>query len=193
MKKSLLAAALILVSAIAASATAHAADVNGEIQVAIKRNDFNRINVIAASHPDQQGAIALFLLQESQKYKNNPDLEVKIFDAATPFVGRIPPANVATADEVITGMLAVAANQDFQKRNPKGASDIFVNALVMSSQPNVVANDPTLHSEVLEAADDFVKKSPADADKRLLDEVNLAEAGGAPTVTPMGTRNPSQE
>ena len=41
----------------------------------------------------------------------------------------------------------------------------------MSGQPNVVANDPNLHSEVLEAANDFIKEHPQDADKRLLEMV----------------------
>ncbi len=161
------------------------------IRVAIQNNNFNQVNIIAASNPEDQGAIALFLLSQSATYKNNPDMQVKIFKAATPFVGRIPAADVAAADEAITGMLTVAADKDFQVRHPQDASEIFLTALIMSNQPNVVANDPTLHSQVLEAADDFVKKNPSDADKKLLEEVSLAEAGGAPSVTPIGTINPS--
>lgn len=192
MKKLLMTITLTLVSFLGAS-MARAADWQDGIHAAIQNNNFNQINIIAASHPEAQGAIALYLLEQSQTYKNNPELEVKIFKAATPFVGRLPAADVAAADEIIAGMLTLAADKNFQQRNPQEASAIFLNALVMSSQPNVVANDPTLHSEVLEAADDFVKENPADADKKLLEEVSLAEAGGAPSVTPNGTLNPSHD
>jgi hypothetical protein len=160
------------------------------VNTAIKNADYNQINIIAASNPQAQGAIAVYLLQQSQNYKANPDREVRIFAAATPFVGRVAPSDAATASDIIGGMLKVAADKDFQKSHPQDAAVIFLNALNMSGQPNVVANDPNLHSEVLEAANDFIKEHPEDADKKLLEEVSLAQAGGAPESTPRGVIQP---
>jgi hypothetical protein len=160
------------------------------VNEAIKNADYNKINIIAASNPQAQGAIAVYLLQQSQTFKNNPDRQAKVFAAATPFVGRIPAADASQAGEVIAVMLKVAADKDFQKNHPQDAAAIFLNALNMSGQPNVVATDPNLHSEVLEAANDFIKEHPQDADKRLLEEVSLAEAGGAPESTPRGVIQP---
>src|SRR5262249_11343706 len=119
--------------------------------------------------------------------------EVKIFKAATPFVGRISTANAAAAAEIISKKLKIAANEKFQKEHPADASDIFVSALIMSGQPNIVAYDPNLHSEVLVAANDFIKAHPQAANSRLLEEVSLAQAGGAPESAPRGVANPSAE
>jgi hypothetical protein len=184
---------ITLIALISINSPAFSAAWDNDIQNAIKDRNFNQINIIAASNPESQGDIALFLLQQSQLHADNPELRVKIFDAATPFVGRIPAANVGPADETIASMLTVAANQDFQQNHPHEAADIFRNALIMSGQPNVVADDPNLHAEVLEAADSFLKKNPADVDKKLLEEVSLAEAGGAPEVTPIGVIRPSAD
>ena len=192
MKKLL--ALITLTSLLGASVAAHAAaEWNDQIVSAIKAGNFNQINIIAASHPESQGAIALFLLEQSQEHKNNPELEVKIFNAATPFVGRIQAADAGRAGDIIRAELKFANDPGVQKNNPNAAGDIYLAALRMSNQPNVVAYDPTLHSEVLEAADDFVKTHPQDADKKLLEEVSLAEAGGAPENTPVGVINPSAD
>jgi hypothetical protein len=176
-----------------AAGAAHAADWRSDLRAAIDGGNFDRVNIIAATHPGAQGDIALLLLKEAQAHASDRAMQIKIFDAATPFVGRIPAANIGPADDMISAMLAVGADPDFQQLHPQQANAILLSALVMSSQPNLVANDPTLHARALEAADDFVKKNPQDADKKLLDEVSLAEAGGAPSITPIGTINPSQE
>jgi hypothetical protein len=193
MKK--LSALLIFVFLLSAGAAAHALEGEWSEQIigAIKNGNYNQINIIAASHPEAQGAIALFLLNESQKYKNNSDQEVKIFKAATPFVGRIPASDTEQADQIIGAMLKFASDPGVQRNSPRDAGDVFLTAMFMSNQPNMVAYDPNLHSEVLEAADDFVKGHPQDADKKLIDEVSLAQAGGAPESTPRGVINPSSD
>jgi len=149
--------------------------------------------VIAAKNPGNQGEIALYLLDATKRYGDNPQTAVKIFATAAPFVGQIPPAKSDTVIETVNTMLKIAADPRFQQANPDAASDIYYAALIISSQPDVVAADPTLHSAVLEAADDFLKTVPADSDKRLREEVDLAQAGGAPTTTPRIPINPSQE
>ena len=166
---------------------------SGSIDTAVRKGDYNEINVIAAKNPAQQGDIALYLLDTSKKYGGNTTPGIKTFAAAAPFAGQIPPAKSDTVVESVNAMLKIAADPTFQKANPDGAADIFYAALIMSSQPGVVAADPTLHSAVLEAADEFLKTIPADSDKRLREEVDLAQAGGAPTTTPRTPINPSQE
>ncbi len=190
MKKLLL---ISFILSLGVNASALAADWRNDIQEAVKYSNYNRINVIAASNPDAQGEIALFLLQKAQESKASPDQDVKLFAAATPFVGRIPAADASKASDVVRAHLELAANPDFQKKYPRQAGDIFVHALYMSGQPNIVAYDPTLHAEVLEAANDFIKRSPSDADKKLLEEISLAQAGGAPETTPVGVIEPSAE
>ena len=143
--------------------------------------------------PKRRARSPSICLQLSQAYHGNPQREVQIFKSATPFVGRIPAADAGRADDIIAAMLKIAADPTFQKNHPREASDIFLSALLMSGQPNIVANDPNLHAEVLEAANDFIKEHPEDADKRLLEQVSLAEAGGAPETTPRGVINPSAE
>jgi len=167
--------------------------VTESLNAAIANGNFNQINVIGASHPGEQGAIAVHLLQQSQTFGNQPTREVRVFAAATPFVGRIPPSDAGTASEIIGAMLKLAEDKNFQNAHPREAADIFLNALNMSSQPNIVAYEPNLHAEVLEAANDFIKEHPQDADKRLKEEVSLAEAGGAPETPPKGVINPSAE
>jgi hypothetical protein len=193
MKK--LSALIILISWLGATPAAHAVDGEWSDRIigAIRNGNYNQINIIAASHPESQGAIAMFLLKESQAHKNNPDQEVKIFAAATPFVGRIPAADAEQAGDIIRALLKFADDPTVQRNNPRDAGNVFLTALFMSSQPNLVANDPNLHAEVLEAADDFVKTNPQDADKKLLDEISLAQAGGAPEATPRGVINPSSD
>jgi len=192
MKKLL--ALITLITLLAASGAAFAAaEWNEQIVGAIKNGNFNQINIIAASHPESQGEIALFLLEQSQKYKDNTQLEVKVFTAATPFVGRIPPAEANKAADVVRAMLNYASNPAVQKSDPRDAGNVYLVALRMSSQPNIVAYDPNLHSEVLEAANEFVKSHAEDADKKLLEEIDLAQAGGAPEVTPRGVINPSAD
>jgi hypothetical protein len=164
-----------------------------DIDAAVKYSNYKQIDVIAASHPEAQGEIAVYLLQQSRSYRNDPEKEVRLFKAATPFVSRINAANVRPASEVIADMTQLASDPTFQSRNPQGAADIYLYALNMSGQPNVVAYDPNLHSEVLEAANDFIKSHPQDSDKKLLDQVSLAQAGGAPETTPRGIINPSAE
>jgi len=166
---------------------------SGSIDTAVRKGDYNEINVIAAKNPAQQGDIALYLLDTSKKYGGNTTPGIKTFVASAPFVGQIPPAKSDTVIESVNAMLKIAADPKFQQANPDGAADIFYAALIMSSQPGVVAADPTLHFAVLEAADDFLKTIPADSDKLLREEVDLAQAGGAPTTTPRTPVNPSQE
>jgi hypothetical protein len=157
----------------------------GAIDAAIKANNFTQINVIAASNPTAGGEIGLYLLKLSQNAGNGPGVDAKIFEAAAPFAGLIPPGDAAEAASIITAMLGEASNPTFQKDHSHEAAAIFAAALVMSGQPNIVVQDPNLHQEVLTAADDFLKSHPDDADKRLTDEVSLAEAGGAPNNQPL--------
>jgi hypothetical protein len=187
--------ALIIMLSWLTIGTAHAVTGEWSSQVigAIDHGNFNQINVIAASHPEAQGEIAMYLLKLSQDRKYSTDQQVKIFTAATPFVGRIPASETSQAGEIIRAQLKFADDPGVQRSKPNDAGTVFLTALLMSSQPNLVANDPTLHSEVLEAADDFVKSHPNDADKKLVEEVSLAQAGGAPETTPVGVINPSHD
>jgi hypothetical protein len=164
--------------------------VTGAVQTAIANNNYNQINVIGAANPGQQGAIAVYLLQQSQSYGGTPQREARVFAAATPFVGRIPAHDAGTATDIIANIIKIAEDKDFQQKHPREAADIFLSSLNMSAQPNIVAYEPNLHAEVLEAANDFIKEHPQDADKKLLEEVSLAEAGGAPESTPRGVIQP---
>jgi hypothetical protein len=170
---------------LATSAQAAVGSWQGSIDAAIKAGNFNQINIIAASNPIQQGAIALYLLQLAQEGNGGLDTQVKTFEAATPFVGQITPVDSSDAANVIAAMLAKASDPAFQKDHPHEAATIFTAALVMSGQPNIVGKDPNLHQEVLTAADDFSKGHPEDVDKRLSEEISLAEAGGAPNNQPL--------
>ena len=184
MKKLYALAGLLFVLSFSSSAAAVPAW-QGAINTAIANGNFSQINIIAASNPTAEGDIAAYLLKLVPHYANQPGTDIKIFEAATPFVGLIAQGNSNNAATVIAAMLAKATDPAFQRDNSRGAALIFTAALIMSGQPNIILQDPNLHQEVLTAADDFVKSHPQEADKRLLEEVSLAEAGGAPNNQPL--------
>ncbi|MDX2028938.1 MAG: hypothetical protein SFW62_09955 [Alphaproteobacteria bacterium] len=192
MKKLLLVIALVF--SIAGISPVHAATWTNEVQAAIQSGNFEQINVIGAKNPSAAGDIAVYLLQQSQNKALSQDVRVKLFTAATPFAGQIAPNDTAAAGKIINAMLALANNPAFQKTNPNAAADIYASALNMSGQPNMIVGNPNLHNAVLADADDFLGNAPADADKRLREQVSLALFVGAPPpLGPRGIINPSFE
>lgn len=192
MKKLLLVIALTF--SVAGIFSAHAATWTSEVQAAIQSGNFEQINVIGAKNPAAAGEIAMYLLQQSQDKALSPQVRVKIFNAAAPFVGQIPPKDTPAVGKIISAMLDLAKDPAFRKNNPAAASDIYAAALNMSSQPNIIVGNPNLHNIVLADADDYIDDNAAYVDKRLQEQVSLAlQVGAPPPLGPRSTINPSQE
>ena len=186
---------LTLTIALLSGTPAVAADWTSQLQNAVKTGNFSEINVIAAENPQDQGQIAMYLLQQTQdNVKSHPDFAIKLFNTATPFVGQVSLTDAAKAGHSVNLMLVLANDPGFQKANPAGANDIFTDALAMSSEPNIVVGNPLLHNTALADANDFMGNNPSIADKKLSDEVDLAlQVGSPPPLGPHGVINPSRE
>lgn len=169
---------------LATISSASAATWTAAVNAAIASGNYDSINQIVASNPGSTGDIASFLLQTAQNDAGtNPGVAVQLLNVATPLAGQIPPAGGGAAVGNIQAMLALANNPDFQKNDPKGAAAIFSDALNLASLPNITAADPQLHGIVVADAGDFLSKHP-DLDKKLHDDVNLAQGGDLNGVNP---------
>lgn len=190
MKKLLLISAFLFSFAVVSPV--HAAAWTDAIQNAIKSGDYAQIDVIGAKYPEAQGEIAMYLLQQSQNPALSQDARIKLFVAATPYVGQVPPADAGKAAAIIQAMVNLANNPAFRKSNPHDTAEIFAAAVSMTSQPNIVAQDPNFRNLVLANADDFLGDAPADVIKKLQEQVSLAlQIGTPPPLGPRGTLLPS--
>lgn len=182
MKKLVLLASLMLT--IFAISPAFAASVTEQIQAAVKSGNFEQINVIAAKNPEDQGDIAMYLLQQSQNSALSEDVRIKLFTSAAPFGSQIPVDDSQQAASLIGDML----NQ--LPPDHKKASGVIAAALGLSDQPNILTGNPQVHEKALALADEYV----ADGDKALQDQVDLAlQVGLNPPVGPRGIIVPSVE
>ncbi len=164
------------------------------IQGAIKNGDFAQIDVVAAKNPEQQGDIAMYLLQQSQNSALNEGTRVKLFASTMPFGSQIPLSDAGEASTIIGKMLNLAGDPDFQKKHTHDANDIITTALSLTSEPNIVTANPNLHNLAVAEADDFATNNPGEVDKKLKDQVDLAlQIGLPPPLGPRGIINPSQE
>lgn len=163
---------------------ASAATWTAAVNAAIASGNYDSINQIVASNPGDTGAIAAFLLQTAQNDAGaKPGVAVQLLNVATPLAGQIPAPDAGAAVGNIESLLKLANDPGFQKADPKGAAAIFSDALNLSSLPNITAADPKLHGIVVADAGDFLAANP-DLDKKLHDDVNLAQGGDLNGVNP---------
>jgi opacity protein-like surface antigen len=183
MKKLLIALTVAAVPLFGASA-AHAATVIQQVQAAVQSGNYEQIDVIAAKNPEDQGDIAMYLLQQSQNSALSEQVRIKLFTAAAPFGSQIPTEDATEAATLISNMLTLSGNPNFQKDHPKEAANIIATALSLSNQPNILASNEGVHNEALAQANDL----PAGfQDAGLQDQVDLAlQVGLSPPLGPRG-------
>lgn len=182
--------AIAFTAFLAFSPAAYAASWTASVTAAINAGNFSQIDVIAAANPADQGALAMFLLQQAQgKLATNPDLAAKIFAAAAPYVAQISGANVADAVAIIKTFLDKAGQASFQTAHLQASAEIIAAALQMSAAPNVAAVEPDLNGKAQLTAEDFLARNPQ-APQKLKTLVSLAQTqnGGAPNN---GVLNPA--
>lgn len=188
MKKLALISALIVT--LFASTVAFAASWTEQIQAAIKNGKFDQIDVIAAKNPEDQGDIAMYLLQQSQNTGLSQDVRIKIFTSAAPFGSQIPQEDSTQAASLISDMLNLSGDPAFQQSHHQQAVAIISTALGLSDQPNILTGNPNVHEVALAQANEFIN----DGDQGLQDQVDLAlQVGLSPPVGPRGIINPSAE
>jgi hypothetical protein len=84
--------------------------------------------------------------------------------------------------------------QDVVKLNIKEAEQLLLGAMNYSNCPNVVAEDPTLHSDVLKLITLLLKQNPQIVDQSFVNDYNLYSIVCDAPVTPArGVINPSAE
>jgi hypothetical protein len=173
--------AFVFVILLTFSFQASAASWTAALQAAINSGNIGQINSIAAANPGDQGAIALFLLQQAQaKLPTNASLAAKIFQAASPFVSQITGPDANTAANILQDIVNTAKESNFQQANCQGALTVLGAAINMSSLPNIVAANPNLHNITLAAANDSIHSNPQCDTKELEDQVSLAQQPFAP-------------
>jgi hypothetical protein len=167
-------------------------NVVSEVQGAIAKNDFNKVNVISAKNPTCQGDIAMYLLKQSQNASLTEDQRTKLFNAAAPFGSQISLSDSQEAANIVQLMLTRVSDPAFQKANPKDAAAILATILSISSQANILAANPNLHILAVADAGSFSSDYPGEVDKNLQEQVDLALSIGAPPpLGPRGIINPS--
>ncbi|MBI3419290.1 MAG: hypothetical protein HY053_04065, partial [Proteobacteria bacterium] len=145
MKKFIFAAALVAL--LGTSLPAMAAPWSSALQAAVNSGNTGQINAIAAAHPDAQGEMALFLLQQvAALLATKPELAAKIFAATGPFVPQVPAGQSPSAADILIKIIQTAKDSGFQQKDCRGALTILGAALSMSSMPNIVVASPNLHA-----------------------------------------------
>lgn len=173
--------ALAFVTLLTFSFHASAAPWTAALQAAVNSGNTSQINSIAAANPGDQGAIALFLLQQAQaKLPTDVALAAKIFQAASPFVSQISGTDATTAANILQDIVNTTKESNFQQANCQGALTILGAAINMSSLPNIVAANPNLHNITLAAANDSIHSNPQCDTKELEDQVSLVQQPFAP-------------
>lgn len=191
MKKLLIVLTVMALPLIGGASQAQAATVIQQVQAAINSGNFQQIDVIAAKNPEDQGDIAMYLLQQSQNSSLSQSTRIKLFEAAAPFGNQIPTEDANQAAALIAAMLNLSGDPNFQKDHPKEAAGIIAAALSLSDQPNILSSNQGLHNVALAQANDL----PGGADDQALkDQVDLAyQIGLSPPIGPRGIINPSVE
>ncbi len=165
----------------------------GQMDAAIARNDFGRINTIAANNPGALGDIAMFLLQKARDRLPDIDAAAKIFLAAVPFIIHVPPGDAGQAAGILLAVETAAKETDFQQKDCRGAITILGAALTMSSVPNIAAAAPNLHADFLADANAALEENPACDSAELQNEVSLAQVPTVPTIGALGALTPSAD
>lgn len=166
-----------------------------EVVQAVNNGNFSEIDVTAATYPEQQGPLALFLLQEAHdKLDSNPALASQLFAIAATYVSQISSEKTASIKSVIQVFFDRARNSQFQSSHAQEAGDIFAALIYMAQQNNIAALLPEFQDQVLADAKDYLANYPQAPD-RLRKIVSLAQSqsGGAPTIGVLGASIPSAE
>ncbi|MBV8061246.1 MAG: hypothetical protein JO126_04030 [Alphaproteobacteria bacterium] len=162
------------------SFAAHADSFMDDLKAAVASGNMEKVDVLAAKNPKQQGEIAAYLLQQaSADSSSDADKAAKLFKEAKSYVAQMDKEQAQQAVTEITSMLTLASSSTFETAHPDAAGDILAAAVFMTNQPSIATLAPGLNATALGDAKAYADNAPAGVKAELDDAVSLAQSQGS--------------
>lgn len=148
-----------------------------QLQAAVASGNMEKVELLAATHPDQQGDIGAYLLQQASTLgATDAGKSAKLLNEAKSYIGQMNATQSQQAATEISGLLTLASGSGFETDHPDAAGDILSAIVTMSGQTNIASVSPLLETTAINAAKSFESSAPANVKSKLEQVVSLAQA-----------------
>lgn len=161
---------------IAGAVSARADSWMDQLQAAVASGDMGKVDLLAATHTDQQGDIAAYLFQQASSVASTDAAKAdKLLGEAKSYAAQMNAAQTQQAAGQISTLLTLASDSGFQSAHPDAAGDILTSIINIAAQANVAAASPTLENNAINAAKSYEASAPAGVKTKLEQVVSLAQ------------------